>query len=203
MITMHAPTPRQSGEQTWLLMGGIGAVPAVERFFRALSADAAGSCAFVVAIAAPAAATRLLARLLGRLTPGAVQVAGLERGLSPGDVLVLPAEANPPDRVLCALADRYGERLGVIVLSGIESQTGIEGCRNLSRAGGRLWVQNAGSARCTALPESISRACEVALSASPEGLATALGGMVRPPPAPLPFARRDSAATRPESRPGA
>lgn len=195
MITMHSPSPRPPGEQVWVLTGGLGAVPAIERFFRALPAEAAGACVFVVAIDAPAAAPRLLARLLGRLVPGAVHVAGLERSLRPGDVLVSPAggDANQPDRVLRILAERYGERLGAMVLSGIAPRTGVEGCRTVSRAGGRIWVQDAGSSRCTALPGSIARACEVALSASPEGLAAALDGITRPPPAPLPFARRESA----------
>lgn len=197
MITMHSPSPRQPGEQVWVLTGGLGAVPAIERFFRALSAEAAGACVFVVAIDASAAAQRLLARLLGRLVPGAVHAAGLGRSLSPGDVLVASAAdgaADPLDRVLRTLADQYGERLGVIALSGIAPRSGVEGCRTVSRVGGRVWVQDAGSARCMALPGSISRACKVGLSASPEGLAAALGGSLRPPPAPLPFARRDAAA---------
>lgn len=197
---MHTPPPRQPGEQVWVLTGGLGAVPAIERFFRAVSTEAAGACVFVVAIDAPVAAQRLLARLLGRLVSGTVHAAGLERSLYPGDVLVaaIDGDAHPLDRVLRILAKRYGERLGVIALSGIAPRAGVEGCRTVSRAGGRVWVQDAGSARCTALPGSISRACKVAFSASPEGLAAALDGSIRPPSAPLPFARRIPQPARPD-----
>jgi chemotaxis response regulator CheB len=193
-MTLKPSQPvRQPAEEAWVLTGGLGAVPAAQRFFRSLAPEVAGSCAFVVAIDAPVEAIGLLARLLARVTPGAVHAAGVERSLYPGDVLVLALdeEATTRECVLRALISRYGERLGVIALSGIVPD-GAEACRAVIRAGGRVWVQDARSARYTALPRSIARACNVTFSAAPEGLAAALaGGAPRPPVAALPFTRRE------------
>lgn len=182
---------RQPAEDAWVLIGGLGAVPAAERFFRALAPEVASQCAFIIAIDAPASATHLLARLLARITPGAVHVAGVERSLYPGDVLVLTLndESLTRECALQALISRYGERLGVLALSGIMPASGAEGCRAVVRAGGKVWVQDAKSARYTALPRSIARVCDVTFSAAPEGLAAAVA---RGTPSPVvPFTRRE------------
>lgn len=193
MNATPSQTTRQPAEQAWVLTGGLGAVSAAERFFRALAPEAAAGCAFVVAIHAPVAATGLLTRLLARVAPGAVHAAGLGRSLYPGDVLVLALGDEDPtlDCVLRALVERYGAQLGVIALSGI-APAGADGCRTVVRAGGRVWVQDARSARYTALPRSIARACNVTFSAAPEGLAAALAGGAPRPAAALPFTRREA-----------
>lgn len=184
---------RQPADEAWVLIGGLGAVPAAERFFRALAPEVARSRAYVVAIDAPPSATRLLARLLARVTPGAVHAAGVERSLYPGDVLVLALddEAMTRECVLQALISRYGERLGVIALSGIVPASGAEGCRAVVRAGGKVWVQDAKSARYTALPRSIARVCDVTFSAAPEALAAAVARGTPSPVVALPFTRRE------------
>lgn len=206
---------RQPAEQVWVLTGASGAVAAVDRFFQALSTD--HSLAFVVALYASPKTAALAARLFARTTPYAVHASGLERTLYPGDVLVVPldgladqgasgvesrartASCVPSlDQVLLTVAGRYRDQAGVIVFSGIARQ-GADGCRAISRLGGKVWTQDNESAQYSALPRHIRDVCDVGLSGPPELLAARVtGGPAQPrprPPTPIPL--RDRAPARP------
>jgi chemotaxis response regulator CheB len=214
----QAPTgsARQPAGQVWVLAGASGAVGAIDRFFQALSSEHA--LAFVVALDTSPKGAALAARLLAKTTPYAVHASGLERTLYPRDVLVVAldgpmdssgesGEAREPqessrlrtttktcmpslDQVLLTVAGRYRDQAGVIMLSGIARQ-GADGCRAISRLGGKVWTQDNESAQFSALPRFIRDICDVGLSAPPEALAArVIGGPSQPrprPPTPIPL----------------
>lgn len=189
---------RHPAEHVWALAGSIGAVTAVTRFFRALSPDL--PVAFVVAVRATAEAAALAAQLLARTTPFVVHSAGLERTLYPRDVLVVPTDGAPLaersaarprsacslhslDQVLATVAERYRDKAGAIILSGIGPE-GAAGCRAIVRYGGRVWTQDSESSQYSTLPRYIRDVCDVGLSAPPEALAERVAkGLTPPPPA--------------------
>lgn len=203
-------TARQPAERVWVLAGASGAMGAIDRFFHALSTT--HSLAFVVALYANPKTAVLAARLFAKTTPYAVHASGLERTLYPGDVLVVPLDGTidhgPPDQgaagsearirmptcipsldqVLLTVAGRYRDQAGVIVFSGIAHQ-GADGCRAISRLGGKVWTQDNESAQYSALPRHIRDVCDVGLSGPPEVLASRVAGdptQPRPrPPTPI------------------
>jgi hypothetical protein len=179
---------RRPADHVWILTGSIGAVGAAMRLLGAVSPDR--SLAFILALRVTNDGLPLISRLLARTTPFLVHVAGLERALYPRDVLVLPVDGVSPepgsrggvmsraiDDVLGAIAERYRDKSGVIVLSGIGTE-GIKGCGMITRYGGRLWVQDPASCEHGSLPAAIQEACKVTFAASPEQLAGQLMALI-------------------------
>lgn len=175
---------RRPAEHVWVLTGSIGAMTAATRLMERIQPDRA--LAFIVALRIANDSIPLVTRLLARTTPFCVHAAGLERTLYPRDILVLPVDGAAPepgvrgaapsrslDEVLGAVAERYRDKAGVIVLSGIGAE-GIKGCSMVTRYGGRLWVQDPVSCEHDSLPRAIHDACKVTFVGTPEQLAERL-----------------------------
>ncbi len=171
---------RRPAEHVWVLTGSIGAPTAVTRLLSRVGDGR--SLALVVALRIANDGVPLIARLLGRVTSFRVHSAGIERTLYPGDCLVVPIDGAPEppavrgapptrsiDEVLATLAERYLDKAGVIVLSGIGAE-GIRGCEAITRYGGRVWVQDPVSCEHQSLPRAISEACRVDFIGTPEQL---------------------------------
>jgi chemosensory pili system protein ChpB (putative protein-glutamate methylesterase) len=79
------------------------------------------------------------------------------------------------DRVIADVADRYGNRAGVIVFSGM-GDDGRLGCQYLRERGGQVWVQSAETCVISSMPDTIRRNCDVQVVGSPEYLAKRLTG---------------------------
>ncbi len=181
---------RRPAEHIRVLTGSIGAMTAATRLLGRVAPDR--SLAYIVALRIANDGVPLVTRLLARATPFRVHAAGLERTLYPQDIIVLPVDgaASDPaargampsrtiDEVLDAVAERYRDKAGVIVLSGIGAE-GVRGCMKVTRLGGTLWVQEPASCEHGSLPAAIRDACRVTFSADPEQLAERLMTVIPP-----------------------
>ncbi len=180
--------PRHPARHVWVLTGSIGAMTAATRLLGGIAPDR--SLAFIVALRVANDGVPLITRLLARTTPFRIYAAGLERTLYPQDVLVLPVDgasaetatrgapvSRSIDEVLGAVAERYRDKAGAIILSGIGAE-GIRGCGLITRYGGQLLIQNPASCEHGSLPEAIRDACAVSLVAPPEQLAERLMSLI-------------------------
>lgn len=171
---------RRPADHVWVLAGSIGALTAALRLLSTVSADR--PLAFIVALRVAHDGVPLITRLLGRMSSFRIYAAGLERTLYPQDCLVLPVDGAPSetgtrgaapsrtiDEVLSAVAERYLDKAGVIVLSGIGAE-GVRGCSMVLRSGGRVWVQDPASCEHASLPNAVLEACKAGYVGTPEQL---------------------------------
>ncbi len=170
---------RRPAEHVWVLTGSIGAATAAMRLLSRLADDRA--LALVVALRIGSDGVPLVVRLLTQVTTFRVHGAGLERTLYPRDCLVVAVDGGtgplvrgaPPvrglDEVLATVAERYLDKAGAIVLSGIGAE-GVHGCETIIRYGGCVWVQEPASCEHASLPEAVLAACEVDFTGAPEQL---------------------------------
>ncbi len=109
----------------------------------------------------------------------------------PGDVIVVPDQQTfnldhdgvaslvdeedmmPIDRLLCEIADTFGEKAGAIVLSGV-SPDSLDGLRYLRDKGGTIWIQDPESCLVGGLAEAARDAALVQFTGTPDQLADRL-----------------------------
>lgn len=179
---------RHPARHVWVLTGSIGAMTAATRLLGRVSPGR--SLAFIVALRVTNDGVPLITRLLAHTTPFRIYAAGLERTLYPRDLLVLPVDGTSAetgargapvsrtiDDVLGAVAERYRDKAGAIILSGIGAE-GVRGCGLITRFGGQLWIQDPASCEHGSLPGAIRDACAVTFVAPPEQLAEHLMSVI-------------------------
>ncbi|HUH36758.1 MAG TPA: chemotaxis response regulator protein-glutamate methylesterase [Spongiibacteraceae bacterium] len=199
------PRQWQAGAQAvadvWVLAASIGGPEAVSRFLNALPAGLPLTLVYAQHIDPQFDA--LLADKVARKQHYPLQLCRGARQLSPGQVLVVPADHQlrflPFDRVIetrkawpgryqpaidqviAELARLYRQRCRVIVFTGM-CDDGAIGARVVQACGGEVWVQSPDSCVSPQMVEAALATGAVSRQGSPEELAAALT-MLYPSPA--------------------
>lgn len=191
-----AQPARAAGEpapHVWLLAASMGGPEAVKAFLDALPAGL--PVGFVYAQHIDAAFEERLPQAVGRHSQWQV---GLIRPGEPvrcGEVVVAPIgeeldfgeddrmrlagrpwpEPYSPsvDQLMLNMAQRFGERCGVIAFSGMGSD-GSAAAAYLRRQGGLIWTQQADSCVCSSMPDSLREGGYSSREGNPRALAQAL-----------------------------
>ncbi|MCY1486574.1 Chemotaxis response regulator protein-glutamate methylesterase [compost metagenome] len=191
-----AAAPLQAGEparEVWLLAASMGGPAAVKAFLDALPGGLPIGLLYAQHID-PAFEPRL-PQAVGRHSQWHVNQARSGDAVRCGEVVVVPVarelgfdeegrmqigerpwpEPYSPsiDQMMLNLAQRYGERCGVIVFSGMCSD-GSAAAAYVRRQGGEIWTQRADSCACSSMPDSLREAGYSSFTADPRGLAAAL-----------------------------
>lgn len=183
----------QLARNVWLLGASLGGPEALKRFLRALPADI--PAAFIVAQHLGANFVGLLAEQLDRVTKLNVMVPKEGHLFQHQDVIITPVGErlliNPIgnvefaelpegssyspsiDLAISDVADRYGEKAGVIIFSGM-GDDGKSGCRHMHARGGQVWVQTAESCVVSSMPDNVKQICQPQFVGNPEQLAKQL-----------------------------
>ncbi|MBI3561756.1 MAG: chemotaxis protein CheB [Gammaproteobacteria bacterium] len=179
----------------WVLGASLGGPDMLKRFLTGLPADV--PAAFIVAQHLGANFVQLLAAQLSRKCKLKVLPASEGHLLRHQEVVVAPvnerlgintignleleAVSQPGhytpsiDRIITDIANRYRQRAGAIIFSGM-GDDGAMGCRNLRALGGQVWVQSAETCVISSMPDTVRRSCDVQVVGSPEYLARRLTG---------------------------
>ncbi|MNM76554.1 Chemotaxis response regulator protein-glutamate methylesterase of group 1 operon [compost metagenome] len=191
-----AAAPLKAGEpaeQVWLLAASLGGPEAVKAFLDALPGGLPIGLLYAQHID-PAFETSL-SQAVGRHSQWHINQARAGDAVRCGEVVVVPVsqqlgfdvdgrmqldgrpwpEPYSPsfDQMMLNLAQRYGERCGVIVFSGMCSD-GSAAAAYVRRQGGEIWTQRADSCACSSMPDSLREAGYSMFSADPRELAAAL-----------------------------
>ncbi len=182
--------PAGAAENVWVLGASLGGPQAVRDFLAAVDADL--PVAFVLAQHIGVNHVQLLAEQLNRVSAFRVLTAELGHVLRHGEVILSPADrhlqltedgyvaltALPAnaiyspsiDHVMAAVAERYGNRVGAIVFSGM-GDDGAEGCLTVARQGGIVWAQDMKSCVISSMPDQARKTHTVTYSANPQAIA--------------------------------
>ncbi len=182
--------PTGAAENVWVLGASLGGPQAVRDFLAALDADL--PVAFVLAQHIGVNHVQLLAEQLNRASAFRVLPAKLGHVLRHGEVILAPADrhlqltedgyvalsAMPAnavyspsiDHVMAAVAERYGNRVGAIIFSGM-GDDGAAGCLAVARHGGIVWAQDVKSCVISSMPDQARKTHTVTYSASPADIA--------------------------------
>jgi len=182
--------PAGAAENVWVLGASLGGPQAVRDFLAAVDADL--PVAFVLAQHIGVNHVQLLAEQLNRVSTFRVLPAKLGHVLRHGEVILSPADrhlqltedgyvaltATPADavyspsidHVMGAVAERYGNRVGTIIFSGM-GDDGAKGCLAVARHGGIVWAQDVKSCVISSMPDQARKTHTVTYSASPRAIA--------------------------------
>ena len=191
---VERPTP-------WVIVlgGSIGGPRALAEFLAALPGNL--PVVLLVAQHISEAFQDLLVEQLDRCSSWPVALMGEEQTLEAGQVWMVPAErAVEPgeqftvrrsdhawnsvcqpdiDALLEQVADKWQQRCGVILFSGL-GEDGSQGCSAVAGNGGFVWTQSAESCTISNLPDAAGRACPVEFSGTPQELAKQLALRCQP-----------------------
>lgn len=182
----------------WVLGASLGGPEALKRFLRALPEDL--PAAFVVAQHLGANFVSLLAEQLDRVCKLNVMTPREGHLFQHRDVIIAPVDErlhfNPIgnvelnelgeiasyspsiDMVLRDITDRFGERAGAIIFSGM-GDDGRLGSGYLHARGGQVWVQSQESCVVSSMPDNVKQSCEPQFVGNPEQLARQLVAHLR------------------------
>lgn len=185
--------PSRAAREIWVLGASVGGPESVRRFLEALPSGV--PAAFILVQHMGRDFQRVLADRLSRVTD--LEVVRAEDGMEllPGRVIVAPPDQrlsfdeqgrvrlgqqdvvmdNSPsiDQVLFEVTESFGSGAGAIIFSG-RARDGTQGCTELSRRGGRVWTQDAGSATISFMTDAIRERGASQYSGTPEQLAARL-----------------------------
>ncbi len=190
--------PVAGAEQVWLLAASLGGLTAVKEFLDNLPDGL--PVAFLYAQHIDPAFETQLPRAVGRHSQWPVQLAREGQLLAAGEVVVVPTRQqlafdgdgrlsllDQPwpgsytpsiNGMMRVLARQYGHCSGIIVFSGM-GDDGSAACAEASECGMLIWVQDAESCTCPAMPDSVRQTGLSRYSATPRHLALALLNHVR------------------------
>ncbi|VAW97258.1 Chemotaxis response regulator protein-glutamate methylesterase CheB [hydrothermal vent metagenome] len=182
--------PAGAAENVWVLGASLGGPQALRDFLAAVDVDL--PVAFVLAQHIGVNHVQLLAEQLNRVSAFRVLPARLGHVLRHGEVILSPADrhlqltedgyvaltALPADaiyspsinHVMAAMAERYGNRVGAVVFSGM-GDDGAKGCLAVARQGGIVWAQDGKSCVISSMPDQARKTHTVTYSASPQAIA--------------------------------
>lgn len=184
---------QQIARNVWVLGASLGGPEAVKRFLRALPEDI--PAAFIIAQHLGENFVSLLAEQLNRVCKLNVMVPVEGYLLQHSDVIVTPVRErlliNPIgnveldmlteeyayspsiDLVIRDVAERYGDRAGTIIFSGM-GDDGKLGCQRMMEHGGQVWLQTAESCIVSSMPDNVRKICQPQYIGNPEQLANQL-----------------------------
>ncbi len=188
------PLPGMAMPSAWILAASIGGPEALRNFLARLPGDLP-TCL----ILAQHIGEDFQAQLVRQLNmAGPLPVMLLEDGMAhrPGQVLVVPSRAQVRldaggrfhlkhsssrftpciDQVVSGLLPVLGDRMGMIVFSGMSSD-GVAGSHALHVAGGPVWVQTPETCVVASMVEGTMSKTETGLAGSPEELAEMLASV--------------------------
>jgi len=182
--------PAGAAQNVWVLGASLGGPQAVRDFLATLDADL--PVAFVLAQHIGVNHVQLLAEQLDRASAFRVLPAKLGHVLRHGEVILAPADRHVQltedgyvaltptpasavyspsiDHVMVAVAERYGDRVGAIIFSGM-GDDGAAGCLAVARHGGIVWAQDVKSCVISSMPDHARKTHTVTYSASPVDIA--------------------------------
>lgn len=180
-------------ERIWVLGASLGGPQALKLFLSHLPADLPVAIVIAQHIGKPF--VPLLAEQLSRVTPLRVMPAEADRVLAAGEAVLVPVDrrfrlsaagvvqlTDEPirgpykpciDEVMEEVVQRFGNRVGAIVFSGM-GEDGALGAQAVSAAGGPVWAQEAESCVISSMPDATRRRECVDFSGTPEELAARL-----------------------------
>lgn len=185
-----APLPECAAENIWVLGASLGGPQAVRQFLGAVEAEL--PVAFILAQHIGANHISLLAEQLDRVTKFKVLPGNSGHLLRHHEVVLVPADKllsvtedgyialapAPPkmiyspsiDNVMTAVAERYGQKAGTIVFSGM-GDDGAKGVVDIAKHGGVVWAQDVESCVISSMPDQARKTDCVTFSANPQALA--------------------------------
>jgi len=180
-------------QNIWILGASLGGPEAVKRFLNALDPDIEAS--FILAQHLGSNFVKLLAEQLTRTTPFRAMKPRVGHVLRHGEILVTPVSErlaiNPIgavelrpleeptpyspsiDLVIKDSANRFGDRSGVIIFSGM-GDDGASGLEFMKEVGAPIWAQEADSCVISSMPDQARNTGLVDYSGTPEELAQKL-----------------------------
>jgi len=185
----------QMAQRACVLSGSMGAPAALRRFFQ--SFDAVPPVVFIVLLPVSPDAIPLVCDFIARNTSMRVLPALSGHVFSHGEIVVVPSNrkftiddnsiqlvnrmddaCNPIDETMVSLSRYFRQYLGAIIFSGL-GEDGRKGCSAILKGGGEVWTQSVDSCLFGSLPRSVSEACAIKYSATPESLAVRLQSELR------------------------
>lgn len=188
--SVAAPLSATAAENIWVLGASLGGPQAVRQFLAAIEADL--PVAFILAQHIGANHISLLAEQLDRVSKFRVLPATSGHRLRHHEVALVPADKllsvtedgyitlvqAPPkmiyspsiDNVMTAVAERYGQKAGTIVFSGM-GDDGAKGVVDIAKHGGVVWAQDVESCVISSMPDHARKTACVTFSANPQDLA--------------------------------
>lgn len=182
--------PAGAAKNVWVLGASLGGPQAVRDFLATVDADL--PVAFILAQHIGVNHVKLLAEQLDRVSTFRVLPAKSGHILRHGEVVLAPADrhlqltedgyvaltampadavyAPSIDHVMTAVAERYGNRMGAIIFSGM-GDDGATGCLAVARQGGIVWAQDVKSCVISSMPDQARKTHTVTYSASPADIA--------------------------------
>ena len=184
---------RNIARNVWVLGASLGGPEAVKHFLAALPGETA--VAFILTQHLGANFVSLLAKQLDEITEFKVITPYVGHVLRHGEVVVTPVheriKINPIgavelqsitedtayspsiDMVLEDVADRYHEKSGCIIFTGM-GDDGVLGSKSIVEEKGVVWAQDAASCVVSSMPDSVDATGIVSYRAKPEKLAEKL-----------------------------
>jgi len=184
---------RNLASNVWVLGASLGGPEALKRFLKTLPDDIPAG--FIITQHLGANFVVKLAEQLNRYTTLNVMPPKLGHVFLEHDVIIAPVEErlriNPIgnielepltvksnytpsiDLVISDIANRYGNKAGAIIFSGMAND-GMRGCTKLLEKGGQVWLQTSESCVISSMPENVKKVCEVQFTGNPEQLARRL-----------------------------
>ncbi|NOZ52682.1 MAG: chemotaxis protein CheB [Gammaproteobacteria bacterium] len=174
----------------WVLGASLGGPQAVRQFLAAIEEDL--PVVFILAQHIGVNHVSLLAEQLHRVTKFTVIPGKTGHQLRHGEVVLTPADKQlsltadgylvlkpaPPatiyspsiDNVMSEVAERYGQKAGTIIFSGM-GDDGARGCEAIAEYGGIVWAQDIASCVVSSMPDQARKTGKVSYSADPDQLA--------------------------------
>lgn len=183
----------QPAKEVWLLAASLGGPDAVKEFLDVLPGNL--PVGFIYAQHIGEGFEEQLPQAVGRHSQWPVRLAEQGDTVRCGEVVVVPVQnqlkftdsgtmhiLDTPwtglyspsiEQVIFNLTQRYAERSGVIVFSGM-GEDGANACAYAKKQGALIWAQSTESCACPSMPDSIRKTGHSSLSSTPRGLAMAL-----------------------------
>ncbi|VAX00463.1 Chemotaxis response regulator protein-glutamate methylesterase CheB [hydrothermal vent metagenome] len=179
--------------QVWVLGASLGGPETLKRFLKALPKDIPAG--FIITQHLGANFVTKLAEQLNRYTKLKVIPPRDGHVFLEGDVIITPVgerlKINPIgnvelnsltdnthytpsiDLTISDVAERYGDRAGAIIFSGM-GDDGKLGCARLLEKGGQVWLQSSESCVISSMPDNVKKVCDVQFVGNTEQLARKL-----------------------------
>ncbi len=179
--------------RVWVLGASLGGPEALKRFLKALPKDV--QAGFIITQHLGANFVSKLAEQLNRYTKLNVMPPVDGHVFLEGDVIITPVgerlKINPIgnielerltvnttytpsiDLTISDIADRYGDKAGAIIFSGM-GDDGKLGCEKLHEKGGQVWLQSSESCVISSMPDNVKKTCDVQFVGNTEQLARKL-----------------------------